>query len=68
MAEETNGQAEMRGKMRHCFNCGKAIGVYVDWDPLDTCGDRECDREARNVLADDRDAAHENLDQDRGWR
>jgi hypothetical protein len=66
MAETEEGK--MRGKMRHCFCCGKAIGSYVEWDPLDTCGDRECDREARNVLADEREAAHEKLDRDRGWR
>lgn len=29
-------------KMRHCFNCGEELGCYADYDPLDTCGKREC--------------------------
>lgn len=54
-------------KLRHCFNCGAEIGVYADFDRLDTCGKRECDREARNAHAEEREEAHEQLDRDMGW-
>lgn len=40
----------MAAKMRHCFNCGQALGVYSDYDPLDTCGSRECEREAMRCV------------------
>jgi hypothetical protein len=36
-------------KMRHCFFCGDELGLLAscDYDPLDTCGKQECEREAR---------------------
>lgn len=54
-------------KMRHCFNCGAELGCYADYDPLDTCGKRECEREAQDAMQAEREEAHERLDQDRGW-
>lgn len=54
-------------KMRRCFNCGAELGVYADWHPLDTCGKLECEREANNQAAAEREQAHENLDRDMGW-
>lgn len=54
-------------KLRHCFNCGKPVGTYADWDRLDTCGERQCEREARYVRDAERDEAHEKLDRDMGW-
>jgi hypothetical protein len=54
-------------RMRHCFNCGAAIGVYADYDRLDTCGDRDCNRAARDAVQQERDEAHEKLDRDMGW-
>lgn len=56
-------------KMRHCFNCGAELGVLssAEYEPLDTCGKRECDREARDAMAMERDYAHEQLDRTRGW-
>jgi hypothetical protein len=54
-------------KMRHCFYCGEAIGEYVDYDPLDTCGKQECERAARDLREEQRQAAHDKLDQDMGW-
>lgn len=54
-------------KMRHCFNCGAELGVYADYDPLDTCGANECEREARIAVSQQRDEAHEQLDRDLGW-
>lgn len=54
-------------KMRRCFNCGEELGYYADYDPLDTCGKRECEREARNAIMEEREEAHERLDRDLGW-
>lgn len=54
-------------KMRHCFNCGAELGVYADHDPLDDCGAPECTRAAREAMQDEREAAHEQLDRDRGY-
>jgi hypothetical protein len=54
-------------KMRYCFNCGDALGQYVDYDALDTCGKNECNREARNANAENRQNAHDELDRNMGW-
>jgi len=54
-------------KMRYCFNCGAQLGVYADYDPLDDCGKRECQRAAHDAIRQERDEAHEQLDRDRGW-
>jgi hypothetical protein len=54
-------------KMRHCYNCGAEIGVYAGYDRLDTCGKQECEREARNAQAQEREEAHERLDRNNGW-
>lgn len=55
--------------MRRCFNCGEALGRYWDHDRLDTCGSPECNREARNAHAEERDEAHRRVDRefDGGW-
>jgi len=55
-------------QMRHCFNCGEELGVYAEYDPLDTCGRRECERAAGDARATERAEAHEELDRNRGWR
>jgi hypothetical protein len=54
-------------KMRHCFNCGEQLGAYADYDPRDTCGKRECEREAQAAFAEEREEAHDQLDRDMGW-
>jgi hypothetical protein len=54
-------------KMQHCFYCGEKLGVYSGNDGLDTCGKRDCDREARDARNTERFEAHENLDRDMGW-
>lgn len=54
-------------KMRHCFYCGEELGCYADYDPLDTCGKQECNREARDQDGMDREEAHRRLDEDMGW-
>ena len=48
----------MANKMQHCFYCGKELGVY-DKHPadLDTCGSKECEREARYQQQSERDEA-----------
>ena len=55
-------------KMRHCFFCGEELGCYAEYDPLDTCGKAECDREARYARQAERQEAHDRLDDDMGWR
>jgi hypothetical protein len=54
-------------KMRHCWNCGDEMGVYADYDRMDTCGKQECEREVRNQMQGEREEAHEQLDRDMGW-
>jgi hypothetical protein len=51
--------------MRHCFNCGAELGVYADYDRLDTCGAGECNRAAAE--AEEREKAHRDLDERMGW-
>lgn len=58
----------MTAKMRHCFNCGAELGVYADYEPLDTCGSPQCEREAMNAFREEREDAHRELDERRGWR
>jgi len=45
------------------------MGVIEDkyYDRSDTCGKRECEREARDQARAERDEAHEKLDRDMGW-
>jgi hypothetical protein len=54
-------------KMRHCFNCGAELCIYADHEPLDTCGKLECERAARECIAEEREEAHRQLDDDMGW-
>lgn len=56
-------------KERFCWNCGDSMGVIEDkyYDRSDTCGKRECEREARDQARAERDEAHEKLDRDMGW-
>jgi hypothetical protein len=54
-------------KMRHCWYCGDELGVYADYDRMDTCGKRECERERGYAEAEDRAEAHRQLDEDMDW-
>ena len=55
-------------KTHYCFNCGEEIGLWDRFsDRRDTCGARECEREARNAEVEEREQAHEQLDRDNGW-
>jgi hypothetical protein len=55
-----------KGKERHCWNCGENMGFVEDrhWSRGDTCGKRECEREALAQDEAERDDAHERLDRD----
>lgn len=56
--------------MHYCFNCGAELGMYEGKQrqrDMDTCGARECEREARDALAEERALAHEELDRSMGW-
>lgn len=54
-------------QMRHCFYCGAELGRYKDFDPLDTCGKSECNREAGAAARQQRQDAHDRLDHVMGW-
>lgn len=55
-------------KERFCFNCGESMGAYADYDRLDNCGARECQRAANEQVVEDRYEAHQNLDREMGWQ
>lgn len=43
----------MSKKMQYCFNCGKELGIYEkSYGEIDTCGERECERAAREYQAE----------------
>lgn len=67
MAEQPPSAAPAR--RHHCWNCGKDMGPWDRryCDSRDTCGDRECDRHARQAEEQERDEAHEQLDRDMGY-
>ena len=52
-------------KMQHCWYCGKELGVYDKYPrDRDTCGAKECEREARYDDQAERDAAAERAAED----
>jgi len=59
----------MAAKERFCWNCGASLGVIEGrhYDRRDTCGSRECEREARDEERAEREDAHRQLDEDMGW-
>ena len=63
-------EQQPKGKERFCWVCGVSLGVVENryYDRSDTCGSRECAREARDAAIAERDEAHEQLDRDMGWR
>lgn len=56
-------------KERFCWNCGVSMGFLEDryYDRYDTCGARECDREARDQWEWERDERHREIDDDYRW-
>lgn len=57
------------GRVRHCWNCGADMGFIENrfYDRRDTCGKHECDREARDAFEEERQAAHDRVDEDFGY-
>lgn len=68
---DQNPKPAPKGRVRHCWYCGADMGFIEDryYNRLDTCGESECDREARNAWEDERREAHERVDRnfDGGW-
>jgi hypothetical protein len=57
-------------KVQHCEYCGEDLGGKVDrynGDPPVTCGKQECERWARDCMAEQREDAHRDLDDRMGW-
>jgi len=55
----------MAAKMQHCFNCGAECGVFDNYyRDLVTCGQRECEREARYQYQCDEADARDRAEQD----
>jgi hypothetical protein len=59
----------MPRSIEYCENCGADLGGPVVKYAHDfiTCGSQECEREARNQAAMEREEAHEQLDRDMGY-
>lgn len=51
--------------MQHCFNCGKELGIYAaQYGDIETCGESECEREARNCERERADQLREDAASD----
>lgn len=50
--------------MRYCWVCGESLGRIsrAEYDPLDTCGKPECNRESQHAWAERRAEAHRKVD------
>ena len=57
-------QQKRKGKVRYCWNCGEDMGFIENryYDRMDTCGKRECEREARNAFEEERQRLHDAVD------
>lgn len=57
-------------KVAHCEYCGDDLGDKVEryhGDPPVTCGKQDCERWARDCMAEQREDAHRDLDDRMGW-
>ncbi len=57
-------------KVQHCEYCGDDLGTTVHkfaGDEPVVCGKQECSRYAREVMAQEREDAHRDLDERMGW-
>lgn len=56
-------------KERFCWNCGASMGPIEDkhYDRRDTCGSRDCEREARDEARAEREDSIFRQDHDFGW-
>jgi hypothetical protein len=57
----------MAKRKQFCFNCGEPQGEFDAYGEIVSCGKVECEREARNAQAAEREDAHRNLDESMGW-
>ena len=63
-------EQQKKPERRHlCAYCGTDMGVYDRryCDSSDVCGERECNRWARDNARQEREEAHEQLDRNMGW-
>lgn len=58
----------MSERERFCPVCGESLGILKWIDPHETCGKRECEREMRYAADQERADAHEQLDDELGYR
>jgi hypothetical protein len=55
-------------KMQFCFNCGCELGRYrAYYGDIQSCGEPECSRAEREAHQAEREEAHQQLDDERGW-
>lgn len=56
-------------KERFCWNCGRSMGRIESryYERTDTCGAIECSRAERDMHREEREEAHRDLDEQRGW-
>lgn len=56
-------------RRHHCAYCGQDLGIWDAryCDRNDTCGEPECNRNAREEAQAEREEAHDRLDRDMGW-
>ena len=54
-------------KTKNCWYCGDDLGFEADSRDRETCGKRECVREAQRSWREDREDAHFRAEQDDGY-
>jgi ribosomal protein S27AE len=55
----------MTAKMQHCFNCGAELGVFDAYHrDLQTCGEKECERAARDMERGEQEEAQYRAQED----
>ena len=54
-------------KERFCCYCGASLGRYKDYDRYDTCGEIECNREARGAIEQEMDERIDRVREDYGY-
>ena len=61
--------ATPKGRIRTCWNCGDDMGFIEDryYDRTDVCGKIECSRAQRDAIAEERQDAHDAVDDYYGW-
>ncbi len=54
--------------MRYCWYCGTELGDIAgrNYDRTDTCGARECERALRDMIDEEREERHREIDRELG--